>query len=192
MSRAAWALSSAFGAGPAPPLAGTIEEHPEECAVLERIISGGQTGVDRGALEAALRARFPCGGWCPAGRRAEDGVIPDRFPLREAPSTQYDQRTEWNVRDSDGTLILARGEMGTGTILTAQLAARLHRPLLVVDLDWPDGPGEAAAWIMAHQVRILNVAGPREDGQHPAIAEAAFHFVSRLIRAFCDFPPPTA
>ena len=79
-----------------------------DATVLERIISGGQTGVDRGALDAALAAAFPCGGWCPAGRKAEDGVIAARYPLQELTRTGYPDRTLRNVRDSDGTLILHR------------------------------------------------------------------------------------
>jgi hypothetical protein len=78
-------------------------------STLEKIISGGQTGVDRGALDAALEASFPCGGWCPKGRKAEDGPIPARYPLKEMDGPAYRLRTERNVRDSDGTLILFFG-----------------------------------------------------------------------------------
>src|SRR5438876_1977372 len=92
------------------------------CMIVSKIISGGQTGVDRAALDVALELGIPCGGWCPQGRRAEDGVIPARYPLRETPWWGYPQRTEWNVRDSDGTLILAEGEPDRGTVLTRELA----------------------------------------------------------------------
>ncbi len=105
--------------------------------MLEKIISGGQTGVDRAALDAALQCGFPCGGWCPKGRRAEDGRIDDRYPLSETPKRRYQQRTEWNVRDSDGTLILATGELTGGTLLTARLAEEYERPLFYVDLSEP-------------------------------------------------------
>ncbi len=128
------------------------------------IISGGQTGVDRGALDAALACGAPCGGWCPAGRRAEDGRIPDRYPLRETPSADSAERTRWNVRDSDGTLILGFGQISGGTALTRDLCAALGRPCLVIDLDRTP-PEDAAAAIRrfaaAHAIRRLNVAGPR-------------------------------
>src|SRR5512134_3746342 len=101
---------------------------------IERVVSGGQTGVDRAALDAALALGLPCGGWCPRGRRAEDGAIPLHYPLRETPTARYPQRTEWNVRDSDGTLILTRGRPRGGTAYTISVARRLGRPLLVVDL----------------------------------------------------------
>src|SRR3989442_8006923 len=82
------------------------------------IVSGGQTGVDRAALDTALALGLTCGGWCPRGRRAEDGPLPARYPLRETPSASYPERTEWNVRDSDGTLVLHHGRLRGGTALT--------------------------------------------------------------------------
>ncbi|MCZ6552322.1 MAG: hypothetical protein O7A67_00850, partial [SAR324 cluster bacterium] len=91
---------------------------------LQRIVSGGQSGVDRAALDAALATGLPCGGWCPRGRRAEDGPIHERYHLLETPSRRYAQRTEWNVRDSDGTLLLTRREPSRGTALTRRLASR--------------------------------------------------------------------
>lgn len=89
-----------------------------------KIISGGQTGVDRAALDAALQLGIPCGGWCPKGRKAKDGPIPDRYPLKETESGSYPVRTEMNVRDSDGTLILTWGRPTGGTALTVRLARR--------------------------------------------------------------------
>src|SRR6266571_9073801 len=83
--------------------------------VVSKIVSGGQTGVDRAALDVALELGIPCGGWCPRGRRAEDGIIPERYPLIETPTTAYPQRTERNVRDSDGTLVLTVGRADGGT-----------------------------------------------------------------------------
>jgi hypothetical protein len=145
-----------------------------------RIVSGGQTGVDRAALDVALQIGIPCGGWCPRGRRAEDGAIPDSYPLRETPSTAYPQRTEWNVRDSDGTLILTRGRLTGGTALTVRLARRAGRPVLVVKLGRRPEPGEVAAWIGRQGIATLNVAGPRE-GDNPGIAAEAEDFLLRLL-----------
>lgn len=145
-----------------------------------RIVSGGQTGVDRAALDVALGLGLPCGGWCPRGRRAEDGVIPERYPLRETPSAAYPQRTEWNVRDSDGTLVLARGRPTGGTALTITLARRMGKPVLLVDLARSADPDVAAAWIVEHDIATVNIAGPRE-GDNPGIASEAGGFLRRLL-----------
>jgi hypothetical protein len=126
------------------------------------IVSGGQTGADHGALDAALAAGIPCGGWCPRGRRAEDGTIPDRYPLRETPTAEYPQRTAWNVRDSDGTVILHQGRVDRGTALTERLAQRQGRPVLLLDVR-SARPTELAAWIEKERIARLNVAGPRES-----------------------------
>ena len=140
------------------------------------IVSGGQTGADRGALDAALASGVPCGGYCPRGRRAEDGPIPERYGgLVETESEDPAQRTERNVRDSDATLILSWGTPLGGTALTERLARRFDMPVLVVDLE-PIPPDAAAAaireWLAATRPRVLNVAGPRQS-QAPGIAAAA-------------------
>ena len=149
---------------------------------LRKIVSGGQTGVDRAALDWALARGVPCGGWCPLGRWAEDGPIDVRYPLRETPGADPALRTEWNIRDSDGTLIvtLAR-RMSGGTLLTAGLARRLARPLL--HLTKADSPAAEQAeslrqFIGQHEIRVLNVAGPRESGE-PGVGE----FVAGLLEA---------
>jgi hypothetical protein len=151
--------------------------------MIERIVSGGQTGVDRAALDAALELGVACGGWCPKGRCAEDGRLAARYPLRETTSAGYPQRTEWNVRDSDGTLILARGELRGGSALTAALARRGAKPCLVVDLTRDAAVravAEAVAWLRANAVRVLNVAGPRES-ESPGIHAQAVAFVRELV-----------
>lgn len=152
-----------------------------------RIVSGGQAGVDRAALDAAMEAGVGCGGWCPRGRWAEDGPIPERYPLRERKSRNYASRTRANVRDSDGTLIVVRhaGELAEGTLLTAETATRLGRPLLVIDLTGPAAPDElaarAAAWIAEEGIAVLNVAGPRES-KSPGIHAAARALIAAVIR----------
>lgn len=147
---------------------------------MKKIISGGQTGVDRAALDVALEGSFPCGGWCPLGRTAEDGPIDERYPLLEANSREYVQRTEWNVRDSDGTLILARGRLTGGTALTCSLARRMGKPYHVVDLDGDDDLQPVVDWLRTNRIDVLNVAGPRES-QNDGIHEEAAGYLRKLL-----------
>jgi hypothetical protein len=149
--------------------------------VIECIVSGGQTGVDRAALDAALALGIPCGGWCPRGRLAEDGPIHSRYPLRETPSAEYPQRTEWNVRDSDGTVILTRGRPRGGTALTIALARQRGRPLLVVDLEQGPDPAEVLGWVEGKEIAVLNVAGPRES-QQPGIRDEAYTLLETALK----------
>ena len=128
--------------------------------------------MDRAALDVALELCIACGGWCPRGRLAEDGPIDPRYPLRETPSADYAQRTEWNVRDSDGTLILTRGRPTGGTAQTVDYAQQLGKPYLVVDLAQPADPRAVRAWLARKNIHILNVAGPRES-KAPGIAQEA-------------------
>jgi hypothetical protein len=149
---------------------------------VKSIVSGGQTGVDRAALDVALALGLPCGGWCPRGRRAEDGKLPERYPLRETRSAGYPQRTALNVRDSDGTLVLIRGKPDRGTALTIRLAQRYRRPFLVLDLPQATGPAAARRWIKENRILVLNVAGPRESSQ-PGIHAEAVRFLHALLAA---------
>jgi len=149
---------------------------------IERIVSGGQTGVDRAALDVALELGLPCGGWCPRGRLAEDGPIDPRYPLRETTSADYAQRTELNVRDSDGTLILTVGTPTGGTLLTKTTAERLEKPLFLVDFEEQPAVGDVLAWVERSAVRELNVAGPRAS-QQPGIDERARTFLRALLRS---------
>lgn len=149
---------------------------PFHGAISVRIVSGGQSGVDRAALDAAEQLDLTRGGWCPRGRRAEDGPIPAHYPLRETPSSGYAQRTGWNVRDSDATLILHAGPLTGGTALTAREAGRQGRPCLLVDLDAEPAPETARIWLRRHRVGRLNVAGPRES-QKPGIHQRARAFL---------------
>lgn len=129
--------------------------------VIERIVCGGQTGADRAALDWAISHGVPHGGWCPAGRMAEDGVIPARYQLTELPGGGYRQRTEANVRDSDATLIVSIAPKLTGgSHETMLFARRLAKPWLHVHpgMDWLSA---LRAWIDANAMSTLNVAGPR-------------------------------
>jgi hypothetical protein len=149
-----------------------------------KIVSGGQTGVDRAALDAALACGLPIGGWCPQGRRAEDGAIPVRYPLIETPASKYPQRTAWNVRDSDATLIVTLGELDSGSRLTADIARRNGKPCIVATVE-SDPRRVALAEILPigkAQV-VLNVAGPRESRQ-PGIYARAFGFLVTVFRAY--------
>jgi hypothetical protein len=146
-----------------------------------KIVSGGQTGVDRAALDVAGELGLPTGGWCPRGRRAEDGPIDPRYQLQETPSADYAQRTAWNVRDSDGTLILVRGEPMGGTALTIELADKDGKPRLVVDLSGSVDVAAICSWIREHDIRTLNVAGPRES-QSPGIHAEAARLLRQLLR----------
>jgi hypothetical protein len=156
--------------------------------VFSRILAGGQTGVDRGALNVALELGFPCGGWCPPDRTAEDGRIPGPYPLREtplnasptSPEIPNSQRTEWNVRDADGTLILTQGEIDSGTALALQAAKDFGRPWLVLDLGGKPDPALVHSWATQHGVHVLNVAGPRESTV-PGIQSAAADFLRQVL-----------
>ena len=145
-----------------------------------KIVSGGQSGVDRGALDAAIELGIPHGGWCPRGRLAEDGTIPSCYELTETGSPEYYIRTERNVLDGDATLILYRGELKGGTALTQELAKRHGKPCLVVDLDHPPDLAEIRQWIAASHAETLNVAGPRES-QSPGISARAADLIRRLF-----------
>jgi predicted Rossmann fold nucleotide-binding protein DprA/Smf involved in DNA uptake len=150
-------------------------------AIIQKIVSGGQTGVDRAALDVALELGIPCGGWCPRGRQAVDGVIPEKYPLQETETRNYDERTRLNVLDSDGTLILNTGALSGGTAYTAEVARANDKPLLVIPMDETSGPGDVIEWIAQDNVRVLNVAGPREQG-HPGIHDLAAGFLRKVFQ----------
>jgi hypothetical protein len=136
--------------------------------------------VDRAALDVALELGLPCGGWCPRQRWAEDGPIDPRYPLLETPASDPAQRTGWNVRDSDATLVLLRGAASGGTALTLAVAERLGRPCLSVDLASAPDASDVRAFLARHAVRTLNVAGPRES-QRPGIHAEALAFLRRVL-----------
>jgi hypothetical protein len=149
-----------------------------------RIVSGGQTGADRAALDAALDAGTPCGGWCPRGRRAEDGVIPRHYPLTEIDSPHYPDRTLRNVQDSDATVILSFGALTGGSAATSRFCREAGRPCLVIDANHASTAQAArfiSQFIAEHEVETLNVAGPRASGQ-PAIHDYVYAALSTLLR----------
>ncbi|MBT3192632.1 MAG: hypothetical protein HN341_08765 [Verrucomicrobia bacterium] len=145
-----------------------------------KIISGGQTGVDRAALDVALSGGLPAGGWCPKGRRAEDGILPRHYPLEETQSSAYDERTEQNVRDSAATLIITRGEPSGGTAYTIAMAQKWNRPYTIVDLDREVSLPDIREWLCLRHITILNIAGPRESTT-PGIYAAAAALLARLL-----------
>jgi hypothetical protein len=132
--------------------------------MIVKIVSGGQTGADRAALDAAIKFGIAHGGWVPRGRLAEDGTLPATYALKETASRAYAERTAKNVTDSDGTLIISRGPLSGGSAVTRGLAATHGRPCLHVDLGQTAAfraALEIKAWVVAQNIRVLNVAGPR-------------------------------
>lgn len=150
-------------------------------ALVGKLVSGGQTGADRAALDVAIRRGLPHGGWCPRGRRAEDGPIDARYELTETPGESYIQRTEWNVRDADATVVFTLGpEVTGGSLETIGFARRCGKPFLHIARDRDCHPAALlTAFVRGHRVRTLNVAGSRESkepGLHgwvAAVLEAA-------------------
>ena len=150
--------------------------------MVEKIISGGQTGADRAGLDVGLALNIPVGGWCPQGRRAEDGIIHARYPLTETPEADYDTRTRRNVEDSDGTLILNLGMLDGGTALTVKLARQMGKPCLIVALEEGIEPTAFREWLDENQIAVLNVAGPRES-KRPGVYDAACRCLASLFRS---------
>jgi hypothetical protein len=142
--------------------------------VIEKIISGGQTGADQGALDIALKLDIDHGGWIPRGRKTEAGPLPDKYRLQEMPTGEYHKRTEKNVASAEATVIFSHGPLTGGSLLTQQVAIRHGRPWLHVDLETL--PAFEASrtindWIKEYDIRVLNVAGPRAS-QDPHIYKA--------------------
>jgi Circularly permutated YpsA SLOG family len=131
-----------------------------------KIISGGQTGVDRAALDVALKHGIDCGGWCPAGRLDEFGRIPEQYPVRELQEGGFRERTLQNVKDSDGTVVIYSGEIGGGTEQTVRFCVELKQPYELIDgstISTQDGAKLIANFVRKNKIGILNVAGPRQS-----------------------------
>jgi len=153
-----------------------------------KVVSGGQTGVDRAALDAAMDSGIEVGGWCPRGRKALDGVIPAKYPLKETKGASYQTRTKWNVRDSDATLILCLGEPSGGTALTIKQCEKLGKPFYVHCLNseygtYLDGEdyGGVIYWMSCFDIQVLNVAGSRE-GKYFPVYDQARSFLTGVFR----------
>lgn len=154
-----------------------------------KIISGGQTGVDRAALRAAMSSGIEHGGWCPPDRESEDGPIDEKFNLKETPRERSEKapniprslRTEWNVRDSDGTLVLATKDppYDPGTEWTMRAANLYGKPLLIVNPEKRGLASQVLGWIEKNQIKTLNVAGPSEKSI-PGIGEVTYQFLQLL------------
>ena len=132
--------------------------------MIEKIISGGQTGADRAALDVAIELGIEHGGWIPKGRKTENGLLPDKYKLQEMSTASYPKRTEQNILDSDGTLLICHGKLTGGSALTYKLAKKHGRPCLHVDVNKTNGFRAAVlviSWIIEHGIEVLNVAGPR-------------------------------
>lgn len=139
---------------------------PEPIRFCQHVVSGGQTGADRGALDFAIEHGYTHGGWAPHGREAEDGLIPLKYQLLVLDHGGYRQRTRRNVEDSDGTLIINRGDLDGGTLATQVFAQRLNKPHLVVQLDHgvtAEVVASVIEWAQRNDIKTLNVAGPRES-----------------------------
>ena len=131
-----------------------------------KIVSGGQTGVDRAALDVALKHGVDCGGWCPAGRLDEFGRIPEGYPVTELPNGDAAARTRQNVIDSDGTVIFHSGELRGGAEYTLQCCKGLGRPYLVIDAAKTSAEAAATSimeLIRGQTISVLNIAGPRQS-----------------------------
>lgn len=154
----------------------------EDFDMLKKIISGGQTGADQAGLEAALRLCIPHGGWLPKGRLTEDGPLSGKYNLQEMSTESYPKRTEKNILDSDGTLVVSHGKITGGTKMTVELAQRHCKPVLHLDLS-AVSTGYAArmlrSWLSDNGVRVLNVAGPRAS-KDPLIFDVTLGLLMRL------------
>lgn len=151
-----------------------------------KIISGGQIGVDRAALDVALQLQMPCGGFCPKGRKSEDGVIPEKYPLTETATDEYSERTALNVKSSDATLVIINRKADRGTSLTISLCQKYHKDHLVIDLSEEKWSIDVLKWIGQNKINILNIAGNRES-YSPGISKTAFDFLLPVMKKVKEF-----
>ena len=151
-------------------------------ATLRKVVSSAQPGAERAALDAALDLGFEAGGWVPKGRRADDGAVPERYRVTETPGRDYDQAAEWNIRDTDATLVLTTGRPGSGTVAAVALAHKMEKPVLVADMLQPRNLGGILFWLEYGNAKSLNVVGPKES-EVPGIRAMAMEFLKGLLMA---------
>ena len=151
--------------------------------MITKIISGGQTGADRAGLDLAIKHNIPYGGWLPKGRKTEDGKLPDSYLLQEMPTPEYSKRTEKNVLEGDGTVIVSHGFLTGGSALTKEFAKQHRKPWIHIDfkeLSIPDAAARLLSWIERNNIRILNVAGARA-GKDPKIYEVTINLLEKAF-----------
>lgn len=154
-----------------------------------KIISGGQTGVDRAALDVAIALDIPHGGWCPKGRLAENNTtIPLEYNLQETDSADFEERTKFNIRDSDATLIIIPvipNNASDGTQLTINEVTRCKKPFLIIGLNKAFNFDEILIWIIENKITTLNIAGPRESNA-PGIYQETFKILKKLFMRYLN------
>jgi hypothetical protein len=151
--------------------------------MIQKIISGGQTGADRAALDFAIKHNIPHGGWVPKGRIAEDGALPEQYHLQEMPTAEYSARTEQNILDSDGTLIVSHGLLTGGSALTREFAMRHRKPWLHIDLEatsYSESASMMQEWIGRNGINVMNVAGAR-GSKDPTIYQAVMELLEETM-----------
>jgi hypothetical protein len=164
-------------------LAGEYIQNPEIWKRLW-IVTGGQSGVDRAALDVALELRLPARGWAPLEHDAEDGKIPEHYPLQETLTKDPALRTELNAFDSDATLVISAGVPKDGTGLTEEMAKLYNKPLRYIDMEQELSDEDILnfrSWIEDHHVRILNIAGPRESHRPGYIYKTSREIITKLL-----------
>lgn len=155
-----------------------------------KIVSGGQTGADRAGLDAAIACKIPHGGWCPKGRIAEDGVIGKRYRLKQSPHSDYVERTLWNVRDSDATLILTtKKKLSGGTLMTWRFAKKLKKPVCHISATTTKNPAlSIQKFVEKNKIRVLNIAGPRAS-KEAGVYDYTFEVLCEYLHSLKAFQP---
>ena len=151
--------------------------------MIQKIISGAQTGVDRAGIDAAIESGVDYGGWLPHGRKAEDGIVPKEYTkLQEIIGGNYPERTKQNVIDSDGTVIFGYGRLTTGSALTRKFAKQYNKPYLHIDLDIIKEPVSVIKdWIVDRDIKVLNIAG-RKASKAPGIYDKVKDIIRQVLR----------